>query len=175
MVIEKKLQKAIKSKNINIIDSVFEEIYNEYFNLVTYIISKNVKNRNDVEELTDDVFMNFYTSCNKQDINNIKYYLVQTAKNISLNFLRKKNVQFEYNEDYINNYVTNDEKTLYDDIMLLLEKHLSSYEINIILLHNVDCYSLKEIAKKYNKPYNSVLSTYNRAIRKFKKEVKNEY
>ena len=111
MVIEKKLKKAIKSKNINIIDSVFEEIYIEYFNLITYIISKNVKNRNDVEELTDDVFMNFYTSCNKQDINNIKYYLVQTAKNISLNFLRKKNVQFEYNEDYINNYVTNDNKT----------------------------------------------------------------
>ena len=55
--------------------------------------------------------------------------------------------------------------------MILLEKYLTEEEIKIILLYNVDCYSLKEIANKIKKPYNSVVSIYNRAIKKFKKEV----
>ena len=173
MILEKKLEKAIKNKDNNQIDYVFEEIYNKYYNLVSYIISQYIKNNNDVEELVNDTFVNFYNSLFKVQIDNIKYYLVKSSKNISLDFIKKKKIVYEYNEDYINNYKEEDEATMYDEIMILLEKCLSKEEIKIILLHNIDCYTLKEIANIINKPYNSVISIYNRAIKKVKKEVTN--
>lgn len=173
MILEKKLEKAIKNSNNNQIDYVFEEIYNKYYNLVSYIISQYIKNNNDVEELVNDTFVNFYNSLFKVQIDNIKYYLVKSSKNISLDFIKKKKIVYEYNEDYVNNYKEEDEATMYDEIMILLEKCLSKEEIKIILLHNIDCYTLKEIANIINKPYNSVISIYNRAIKKVKKEVTN--
>lgn len=171
MILEKKLEKAIKNEDIIQMDYVFEEIYNKYYNLVSYIISQYIKNINDIEELVNDTFVNFYNNCFKVKIDNIKYYLVKSSKNISIDFIKKKQVIYEYNEDYINNYKEDREKTIYDEIMILLEKCLSKEEIKIILLYNIDCYSLKEISKMLNKPYNSVVSIYNRAIKKVKKEV----
>ena len=171
MILEKKIERAIKKENDNEIDLLFEEVYNKYYNLISYLISQNVKNNKDVEELVNDTFVNFYNNCCIKPINNIKYYLVKSAKNISINFLKKKQINYEYNEDYINNYNDYNDKTYYDEIMILLEKYLTEEEIKIILLYNVDCYSLKEIANIIKKPYNSVVSIYNRAIKKFKKEV----
>lgn len=171
MILDKKLEKAIQNENDTEIELLFEEVYNKYYNLISYLISHNVKNNKDVEELVNDTFVNFYNNCFTKPINNIKYYLVKSAKNISINFLKKKQINYEYNEDYINNYNDYNDKTYYDEIMILLEKYLTEEEIKIILLYNVDCYSLKEIANKIKKPYNSVVSIYNRAIKKFKKEV----
>ena len=171
MILEKKLERAIKKENSHEIEFLFEEIYDKYYNLISYLISQNVKNNKDVEELVNDTFINFYNNCYIKPINNIKYYLVQSAKNISINFLKKKQINYEYNEEYINNYNDQKDKTIYDEIIILLDKYLNKEEIKIILLYNVDCYSLKEIANMINKPYNTVLSIYNRAIKKFKKEV----
>ena len=146
MILEKKLEKAIKNEDNSQMDYVFEEIYNKYYNLVSYIISQYIKNINDIEELVNDTFVNFYNNCFKVKIDNIKYYLVKSSKNISIDFIKKKQVIYEYNEDYINNYKEDREKTIYDEIMILLEKCLSKEEIKIILLYNIDCYSLKEIS-----------------------------
>ena len=171
MTLEKKLEKAIHCKNVSEVDQIFEEIYNKYHNLICYIISQNIKNNNDVEELVNDTFMNFYYNCSKIKIKNIKYYLVTSAKNICIDFLKKKQIIYEYDEDYINNYKEDKEKTMYDEVIILLNKYLSEEEINIILLYNIDQYSLKQISKKLNKPYSSIVSMYDRAIKKFKKEV----
>ena len=59
MSLEKRLEKAIASKNVQKIEIVFEEIYYEYGKLVGFIISKYVYNKSDIEELVDDVFVNF--------------------------------------------------------------------------------------------------------------------
>lgn len=171
MILEKKLETAIKHEDNDQMDYVFEEIYNKYYNLVSYIISQYIKNINDVEELVNDTFVNFYNNCFKGRIDNIKYYLVKSSKNISIDFLKKKQIIFEYNEDYVNNYKEDKEKTIYDEIMILLDRCLSKDEIKIILLYNIDCYSLKEIANMLNRPYNSIVSTYNRSIKKVKKEM----
>ena len=171
MILEKKLEKALKKKNITEIDYVFEEIYNQYYNLIVYIVSQKIKNNNDVEELVNDIFVNFYTNCIKKKIDNIKYYLVKSSQNICIDYMRKNKICYEYNEEYINNYNENNEIVLYDEVMELLEKYLSKDEIQIILLHHLDGYSLKEISNRLNKPYSTIVSKYDRAIKKFKKEV----
>ena len=73
MNLETKLKNSIIKKDEVLLDSVFEEIYNKYFNLSAFIISKYVKNKLDVVELVNDVFFKFYEKIIETEINNIKY------------------------------------------------------------------------------------------------------
>ena len=53
-----------------------------------------------------------------------------------------------------------------------MKKVLSEEEINIIILHLIYDYTFKELADKYHKPISTISSVYNRALKKFKKGVK---
>ena len=166
MKLEKKLKKALKSNNENYIHSVFEEIYSEYGKLVYYIISKHVTCKEDVKELTQEVFVNFYNRLEKKQIANIKYYLAVSAKNSALSFIKNKretqpieNLVVSCNEDTFSEFLDLTEK---------LKKYISEYEIEIIYKHVIYGFTFKEIAKMQGKPLSTVLSTYNRAVKKLK-------
>jgi DNA-directed RNA polymerase specialized sigma24 family protein len=81
MTLENKLNRALKSNDINKIHEVFDEIYTIYGKLVYFKISQYVDNKLHVEELTQDVFVSFYNNIMTSKITNIKYYLVTSAKN----------------------------------------------------------------------------------------------
>ena len=46
---------------------------------------------------------------------------------------------------------------------------LNDFEIKIIIKHNINGDSFKQLAKEYKKPLNTILSIYHRALKKFKK------
>jgi DNA-directed RNA polymerase specialized sigma24 family protein len=83
------------------IDIVFKEIYDKFYKLVAFCIARYVKSKQDVEDLSDDVFVNFYKHINSIEISNIKYYLTTSAKNTSLNFLRSFHETDELNEELL--------------------------------------------------------------------------
>ncbi len=172
MSLENKLFKAKQSNNSFKIEKVFEEIYYEYGKLVGFVISKYISNKQDIEELIDDVFVSFSKIIMKNDITNIKYYLIVQAKNASINFLKSKNnkLQIEYNEEYIDNISLDNSK--YYDLINEMKLKLSAEEINIILLHTIYNYSFSEISSKYNKPLPTIASIYKRAIKKFNERTK---
>jgi len=170
--LEKKLQKAIESKNIHKIENVFEEIYYEYGKLVGFIISKYVIKKEDIEELVDDVFINFSKIIYKTSIDNIKYYLVTQAKNTSINFIQKKANKLDLIYDETLLYEQEETNSKYYELISEMKLVLNDIEINIILLHVVYNYTFDEIAIKLSKPLSSIASTYRRAIKKFNKEVK---
>ena len=95
-----KLKKFIKENNKTKIDNLFEEIYYSYRKLVSFIIAKYVNNHMDVEDLTSDVFINFYKKIHVSEINNIKYYLVTSAKNLAINYLNKKEIYIEFDNNF---------------------------------------------------------------------------
>ena len=170
MTLENKLKKAIKQKNSQKIEYVFEEIYYEYGKLVGFIISKYINKREDIEELVNDVFISFSKIILKNEINNIKYYLVTQAKNVSINFLKSKNnnIDLVYEDKYIDNmYITNSK---YYELINEMKQSLSDEEINIILLHTIYNYSFDELSKKLNKPLQTIATTYRRAVKKYNKE-----
>lgn len=170
--LEKKLRAAIKSNNINKIEIIFEDIYYEYGKLVGFIISKYVSKKEDIEELVDDVFINFFKVLYKTKIENIKYYLVTQAKNASINFINKKSnkIDYIYDESIIFNEIDN--KSKYYEIINEMKHYLDENEINIIILHTIYNYTFDEIASKLSKPLSSIASTYRRAIKKYNKGVK---
>lgn len=172
MSLEKKLLRAIKSNNRYTIDNVFELIYYEYYKLVAYVIAKYVSKKEDIEELVNDVFLQFSKVLFSIKLDNIKYYLVTIAKNTSINFLKRKDnkLNVEYNEEYVTSVKENiTDNTKYYEIIHDMEKYLTTFEINIIILHSVYDYSFKELGIKYQKPASSINSTYHRAIDKYNK------
>lgn len=173
---QKLLYKAIKSNNEEKILEACDLIYQKYQKLIYFIISKYITNVFDIEDLTQTVFINFFNNLEKIDLTkNIKYYLVTSAKNISLNFIKKQN-RMDYDDVLI--YQTKDQNNnnyLYCDLINDLQKHLNEEQINIIILHTIEGYTFKEIAKKYNKKTNTIITIYNRALKQYKNKGDNYY
>ena len=95
MNFEAKLRQVLKSNSIEDIYSVFSEIYYFYYRLVYFTIMKYISTPSDIEELIQDVFIGFFNNLNLK-IDNIKYYLLTSAKNKSIDYLKSKNNDVKY-------------------------------------------------------------------------------
>lgn len=170
MRVEDKLKRAIKHHNINRINELFNEIYLDYFKLIYFIISKYVPIKEDIEELVDTVFINFYNKIISTPVENIKYYLVVTAKNVSLNFIKKQKIEYvELNDNFIYEVETSSSNDKYYEIINDMQKVLTDYEIEIILQHVIYDITFKDLSKRYNKPLKTIYTTYSRSIKKYRK------
>lgn len=172
--IEEKLRIALKYKNKNTLNNVFEEIYYEYGNLVGFVISKYVQDKGDIEELINDVFLSFFNNLYKIKLKNIKSYLTTAAKNKAISYLRKNKNSYILDDNCISKIVEQS-NTLYYQIIRSMKDILSDEEINLIIEHTVYDVSFKELAKKSNKPISTISTQYYSAINKYKtEELKNE-
>ena len=66
-----------------------EKVYEKYKKLVTFVISKYIKDKEIIKDITQDVFLNYIENENK--VFNIQKYLTSTAKYMSLKYLKKNN------------------------------------------------------------------------------------
>lgn len=173
MKLETKLKFTKRLNSSNLLENIFEDIYKEYYQLIGFVISKYVHQKEDVEELINDVFLKFSKVFIKKDIDNIQSYLVTIAKNTSVDFIRlKSKLDLVYDDAYVENaFKDNLNDNLYYDLISDMKLYLSDKEINLIILKSVYGYSFEDIAKKYNDNASSLSSCYNRAIKKFKKGV----
>ena len=167
MNISKELYIAYKHGNAKKIEQLFSLVYKEYADLIFVVISKYVERYEDVEELTDDVFIQFFNHLeNLKPEKEIKYYLMTSAKNIAINFLKKQRYVEVIDEELVGNYVQAD--TSYAHLIKDWQQFLTQEEINLILNHVLYGFSLKQLAEKNNKSSNTVKSQYRRSIKKLK-------
>lgn len=163
---ERRLISVIARGNTEEISKFFELVYTKYRGLVVFVIAKFVQDDDVVKDLVHDVFVHFFENASNVKTN-IKSYLTSTAKNISLNYLRKKQKETEFDE---NLYIINEKNTnpSYQEIIAYLLKYLNDEELKIMLLHLVDDYTFKEISERLNLKENTVKSIYFRALKKLK-------
>ena len=148
----------------------FEKIYYIYFILVSFIISKYIHNGLDVEELTNDVFINFNQANKNSKIKNVKRYLIISAKNTAINFrIKNDKEKIIYDDEIINDYNNEFDDFGYYTIIKDLLIYLSHEELNILLLHIVYDYKFKEIAKKLNYSEAKTKTIFYNAKQKIKK------
>lgn len=159
--------KNIRQYNPNEIMKLFEEIYNEYYKLVCYILSKYISNERDIEELANDIFLNFFNNMKKIK-SSIKYYLVVSAKNQAMNFLNKQSRESNYllNEELIDLISLKPLNQNYSRILLFLKKYLTTEEIEIIEEHLIYEKKFSVIAEERKMNVSSVKTLYYRAIQK---------
>lgn len=162
----------LKSNNENLIHEAIQELYDEYYKLVYFCINGIVENSLDTEDLVEEVFLKIYNVREILDSSkNLKYYIITIAKNLAIDFLRKKKTHVEYNEDYVLNYVvpTNKNNQTFNELIEMLEEYLSKEEIDIIVYHFLYNETFESIARKLGKPASTIRTIYNRSLKKVRK------
>lgn len=172
---EKKLKKVLNKGNINYIHTYFEEIYNTYKGLVCFVVSKYINSREDIFDIAQEVFLDFFN--NAENINtSIKFYLTTSAKNKSLNYLKKNEritlIDLETIDLLDEKSIEND--YLFNNILKSLKQNLSDKEYNILILHIFDNYTFKELETKLNIKESTIKSIYFRTLKKCKNILKGE-
>ena len=169
--IEKRFFKALQSGDKNRINSAFEEVYRAYSKLVAFVVGEYISDRETIKEVVNDVFVSFFNHADGI-YGSIKYFLTVSAKNSAINRAKKDNkrcgdLPLEY-ADVASEFEPRSE------ILAELKKRLGDEEIKIIVMHAVEGYSFREIAKTLDKNPNTVLTIYSRALKKFRKEARND-
>ena len=165
------LIKKLKSHDTDEAYHAFKCIYEKYYKLIFYCINNYVNNKEDSEELTNDTFLNVFNNLNNLNENkNLKYYLVVTAKNNAISFLRKRKDEVIPIEN-INRSISFS-TDLHNDTLNKLKEFLNEEELFIVVYHLIYGYSFKDTSLIKNKSINTIMSTYRRAIKKSYKKLK---
>lgn len=152
--------------------SSFELFYSSTFRLVFYKILTYVKNEETAKDLTQDVYFEFYKNIHKIKENTacIKFLFV-VAKNKALDYLKTYKDEIVFDETILKE--TYSSTGGIDDVDLVIqiirkEIKIKQKDIDLILLHVVNDYTFEEISKFLNSKVNTVITRYNRAMKKIK-------
>ena len=142
----------------------FDEIYDEYFDRVYYKILSSVKNPEDAEDITQEVFISVYKNLHKFRADSKIYtWIYRIAINKTYDFFRKKKIDLELNEEILN---ISDNEDL-NGSMIIEEnlKKLTKEEKEIVVLKDVYGYKLREISKMKDRNISTIKSIYYKALK----------
>lgn len=148
----------------------FSILYTKYYKLVCFAISKYVKNIEDIQDLANDSFIKVFSNIYSID-SSFKYYLLKTANNVALDFLKKKKLPVEDKEVEMQGSDNVISSMNYSDLVAKLNNCLKPIEAEVIIKHALEGYTFNELAQELNFKEKKVSSMYFYAIKKF---VKNE-
>ncbi|MDY4788602.1 MAG: sigma-70 family RNA polymerase sigma factor [Bacilli bacterium] len=142
----------------------FKEIYYDYYKLLYYVSLSLVRNVEVANDIVSETYLKFMDNVDKLKDINIKSYLTTICKNMSLNYLKKK--ETVPLDEILYKTESKDHNNL--DVLLTLDSLLSKDEAFIVTCKIVYDYTFKEIANDFNIDYDKVCNTYYGAIKKLK-------
>jgi RNA polymerase sigma-70 factor (family 1) len=119
-VSEKRLSPCLMSREEKIIITaiarrnrdVFEALFCEYFTLLTKYAEGFIFDRDDCEDIVQNLFINLWERADSLDIRtSIKAYLYQSVKNRCLNYLRNLNVSDNHKLLYLESMLNGSDET----------------------------------------------------------------
>lgn len=168
---DKLLEAAIKKiadGNVDSIGEIFDITQNA---LYAYILSF-LKNPEDTEDVLQDTYVKICHSAHLyQSQGKPMAWIYTIARNLALMKLRSK-ARFTDIEEYEwESFRSENECFRVEDQMVLTNalNNLSEEESQIVMMHAVGGVKHREIASMFDMPLATVLSKYNRAIKKLKK------
>ncbi|MEJ5305184.1 MAG: RNA polymerase sigma-70 factor [Ignavibacteria bacterium] len=175
-----------KSYNLLFIDRIksgdeeaFKEFFFDHYNDVFRFIYRMTHNREVAKDLTQDTFLNFYNSLNKLNSSiPPNYYLFRIARNLTLNFLTRKELVSNFDpddENSINAFFENPENDytynfVEDDIKKAIETLPNRCRAVFVLsrYHNL---SYQEISETLEISLQTVKNQINKAIAILRKKL----
>jgi len=167
-----------------------EPIINQYLKPVYNFVFRIVGNKNETEDITQEVFIKVWKNLEKfKSEQNLKPWIFKIARNTTFDYLRKrKNISFSQLDSQINvndnqkSFAENIEDTedLPDEIFMKkelgqeLEKALAEIRLDfreIILLRYIEELNFDEISEIVGKPLNTVKSHHHRGLADLRKII----
>lgn len=155
------MQNVIENK-----EKYFEILYREYKDFVFKIVFSIIKNKDDAEDITQNIFMKIYKlPAEKLPNKNEPSWLYAVSKNETLNYIKykKKDINIEELQIYV------EENNILDETdFKRLMKSLNSEEELIVKLKTEYNFTFKEIARALGKSENTIKWKYYSAIHTLK-------
>ncbi|MEO6728285.1 MAG: sigma-70 family RNA polymerase sigma factor [Candidatus Dojkabacteria bacterium] len=161
--------KVTKNDIALIYDSQFDRIYKFFY--------YKTLNKNVAEDLTSETFLTFVNLLNEhKDIENLNAFIYGIAKNMFMQFLRKKyqeGIPFsaidkdfeEYAVEFVQEY---DNSESSEDKLLKILHKIPSKQQDVIRLRFIEKLSLDEICIRLEKDMNYVKTTQKRGLKSLK-------
>ena len=139
-----------------------------------FALSK-VYNKNDADDILQDTFLRIYENAKLYvPLGKPMAWVFTVELNIINRYFQLKSRYDVLNDETIihdivdeSNYSKNNE--IQDEYLITLLESLDEFEREVISLHLVSDLKFREIAEMLNKPLSTILSKYNRAIKKMRK------
>ncbi len=160
---------------------ILTEIYREYDGFICSVIQFAARNREDREDIYQEVFIALSLKDNLNEIQNIKGYLYRLAINKANEFLRKKisgELRFkEYMQLQINKTENRPEQELFtedqmDAVTKLIREYLSEKESEAVLLRFKYHHDNEQAARKMNVKKETVVRYISVGLKKLRQIVK---
>ncbi len=142
----------------------FDEIFETYFSRIYNKILGMVKNKEDAEDIAQDVFLTVYKNLKKfRNDSGIYTWVYRIAINKTYDFFRRKKETFELNEEVL---CIEDNEDITTKIVLEEKLQLiSEREREIILMKDIYGYKLREIGKIKDMKLSTVKSIYYKGLK----------
>lgn len=166
MIDDYKLMKSLKKKT----EKSFKTLYDNYYRLVYYQAYLVLKNNEDSEDVTQQVFIRFFNKIDELPLDlNIKAYLVKLSNNAAIDLYRKnkKEISIENVDE-----IASDDDT--KNMLLNFNGLLEEDENKILILRLNFDYSFNEISLEMNERIGTIQSKYYKALKKIKKYYQEE-
>ena len=159
--------------------SAFSELYGQTSAVVYGFALSIMKNREDAEDIMHDAFVRIYTSAvTYKPMGKPLSWILTIVRNLAYNKIRagKVNEDIESYEHILRDESIADESDVISDRMVLTKAMsiLDFEERQIFVLHAATGLKHREIAEILDLPIGTILSKYNRALKKMRKEIQNE-
>ena len=167
------LLKSIQSGDRDALAALYHEVSSSVYSFSLSIL----KNVHDAEDVLQDCFIRIYQSADQyHSTGKPMAWIMTIAKNHCYKLLRQRQKTTDLSlEDWKDDpslvtYIQSDNKLLLNYCMKLL----SDQERQIVVLHAVSGFKHREIASMLGLALPTVLSKYNRAIKKLKNQLEKE-
>lgn len=157
-------------------EKAFEEFYNLTSKGIYAFVYPYLKDPYETEDALQDIYMLVKDKAHlyKKDTD-ARAWLFQLAKNHSLNLVYKKTRENQKAEELARGY-SEPRQTKWDSTLFLVMQHtLEEDEYQIVIRYVLMNYKHKEIAVELNMPLGTVLSKYQTALLKLRKELEKKW
>ncbi|MCX7995949.1 MAG: RNA polymerase sigma factor [candidate division WOR-3 bacterium] len=152
------------------------KVLNLYKGRIFSYVLRLVKNYDDAEEITFEVFIKFFNSIDKFDpARKISAWLFSIAHNLVIDFFRKNKIEYEYlderhqDPDYtIEKYEKAKKMAMVEDAL----QKLTSLDREIVILFHKEGMSYHEISRILNLPVTTIKTRLHRARNRLRELLK---
>ena len=153
----------------------FDIVYLEMKKPIFTIIYRILGNLYDSEDVMQDLFLNLLSLPSNKKISNPRAYMFSMARNMAIDKLKQNKRYVDYPDDIdFDNYENNEmeeERCISNSSIEIALSKLSQSQREIITLRINGDLKFKEIANIVNLPLGTVLTNYNRGIKKLKETL----
>lgn len=146
-------------------DRSFDLIFEKYRHLVYYVSYDILKDEEEAKDNVNDAFLKMYEKRRYfAGEKELKYYLLVTAKNLSINRLKAKEEHQDYSDEEVGKGDAQSANLYLDKFKDILDEE----EYRYLVLHLLYGFSFREIGKANGLTTSQVSSKYRRGIKKLR-------